>query len=110
MKLNQSHTPSIFNLACNYEKLEDFPKAKKWFLHAIKVKEDWPDAYYGLALTCVRLYEYEEACKYIELAVKWSGDNITPHVLYSRALCHRQNVNNELAQKHYQVIMRSIDN
>ena len=57
LKLNNSHTPSIFNLACNYEKLKEYAESKSWFLKAIAVKEDWPDAYYGLALTCIRLEE-----------------------------------------------------
>ena len=38
LKINKNHLPSIFNLACNYEKLEKFDKAELWFNHAISVK------------------------------------------------------------------------
>ena len=31
LELNKDHVPSIFNLACNYEKLEQYPEAKEWF-------------------------------------------------------------------------------
>ena len=55
LKLQSDHTPSIFNLACNYEKLQQYDEAKSWFLKAIQVKDDWPDAYYGLSLVCIRL-------------------------------------------------------
>ena len=55
LQLNPEHTPSIFNLACNYEKNGEYPEAKQQFEKAINVKEDWPDAYYGLTLTCIKL-------------------------------------------------------
>jgi len=38
LKINKNHLPSIFNLACNLEKLERYSDAKKWFEHAIDVK------------------------------------------------------------------------
>ena len=51
----EKHLPSIFNLACNLEKLKRYEKAKHWFEHAIKVKPNWPDALYGLTLVCIKL-------------------------------------------------------
>ncbi len=41
LKLNSKHLPSIFNLACGYEKLKQYEKAVRWFRHAINVKKDW---------------------------------------------------------------------
>ena len=70
------------------------------------MKQDWPDAYYGLALTKIRLGNYTEAVSNIELAVKWSGKNLGAHILYVRALCHRGNKDLQAAQKFYKVIMR----
>lgn len=55
LMLNPEHTPSIFNLACNYQKNGEPAEAKIQFEKAIKVREDWPDAYYGLTLTCIQL-------------------------------------------------------
>jgi tetratricopeptide (TPR) repeat protein len=55
LKINEKHLPSIFNLACNLEKLKRYEKAKHWFEHAIKVKPSWPDALYGLTLVCIKL-------------------------------------------------------
>lgn len=91
LELNKNHTPSIFNLACNYEKLEMYPEAKQEFKKAIEVDAAWPDAHYGLALTCIKLKQYQEAVDAIINAVKYSGQSVTPHVLYLRALAHREN-------------------
>ena len=55
LSLNQDHTPSIFNLACNHQKRQNYTLAKEWFQKAISVVEKWPDAYYGLALSCIKL-------------------------------------------------------
>jgi len=97
LKLNQSHLPSIFNLACNYEKLKFYDKAKSWFKHAIEVKNDWPDAYYGLSLTCLRLNQPPEAVDAIESSIRNSKGEITQHILYARALCHRENKDTAMA-------------
>ena len=72
MKLNPEHTPSIFNLACNYQKNGEPAKAKEQFEKAIKVREDWPDAYYGLTLTCIELGLTKEAVNSIENAIKYT--------------------------------------
>ena len=61
LELNKNHTPSIFNLACAYEKLMNYEDALEWFSHAIKVQQDWPDAHYGLALCCLKLKRNNEA-------------------------------------------------
>ena len=72
LKLNPEHTPSIFNLACNYQKNNEPAKAKEQFEKAIKVKEDWPDAYYGLTLTCIELGLTGEAVESILNAIKYT--------------------------------------
>ena len=54
LKINNEHLPSIFNLACNLEKLKRYEESRHWFEHAIKVKPDWPDALYGLTLVSIR--------------------------------------------------------
>jgi len=79
LKLNPSHTPSIFNLACNYEKNDQHAEAKEQFEKAIAVREDWPDAYYGLTLTCIKLGLTAEAVAAIEKAIhytKAAGDEV----------------------------------
>lgn len=70
--LNKDHKASIFNLACAYEKLSKYEEALGWFLHAIDVQKDWPDAHYGLALCCLKLKRNQEAVEHIENAKKWS--------------------------------------
>ena len=57
LAIKSDHTPSIFNLACNYLKIKDYPEAKKWFEKAIAVtvNDPMPDAYYGLCLACISL-------------------------------------------------------
>lgn len=89
--LDKDHIPSIFNMACNYEKLKCYPEAKEQFLRAIQAQERWPDAHYGLALVCIKLNQFEEAVKAAENAVKWSGRTPASHVLYMRALAYREN-------------------
>ena len=106
LKLNNTHTPSIFNLACNYEKLGQYEDAKSWFEKAIAVKDDWPDAYYGLALTCIKLNQTQEAVDAIEKAIIHSGQNVEAQVLYVRALSYKVNRDNEMALKAYRVIMK----
>ena len=106
LKLNNSHTPSIFNLACNYEKLKNYPEAKSWFVKAIAVKDDWPDAYYGLALTCIRLSQTQEAVDAIEKAILYQADEVTNQVLYVRALCYKVNTENAKSLEAYRVIMK----
>ena len=73
LTLQSDHTPSIFNLACSYEKLQQYDEAKKWFMKAIAVKDDWPDAYYGLSLVCIRLGQTKEAVDAINQAVSHSA-------------------------------------
>jgi len=35
-----------------------YPDAKREFKKAIEVDAAWPDAHYGLALTCIKLKQY----------------------------------------------------
>ena len=70
--MNKDHKASIFNLACAYEKLKKYEEALGWFVHAINVQKDWPDAHYGLALCCLKLKRNPEAVEHIENAKKWS--------------------------------------
>lgn len=72
LNLNPRHKASIFNLACAYEKLEQWDEARSWFLHAIEVDDKWPDAHYGLVLCSLKLEKYQEAVEHIEKAKQWS--------------------------------------
>lgn len=54
-KLNKTHTPSIFNLACSYLKLKQYEDSKHWFKICISVEQVWPNAHFGMALCCIRL-------------------------------------------------------
>ena len=89
LKLNPAHTPSIFNLACNYEKNEEHAEAKAQFEQAIRVREDWPDAYYGLTLTCIKLNQTREAVNAIEKAIHYTQGEIPTQILYVRALAYK---------------------
>ena len=46
------------NLACGYQQIEKYSKAQKWFRHAIMVKNDWSDAYFGLAICQQKLNQF----------------------------------------------------
>ena len=70
--MQRDHRPSIFNLACAYEKLGEYEEALDGFLHAIEVDPKWPDAHYGLALCSLKLNKNSDAVKHIESAVRWS--------------------------------------
>lgn len=72
LNLNPRHKASIFNLACAYEKLEQWDEARSWFLHAIEVDDKWPDAHYGLVLCSLKLKKFQEAVDHIEKAKQWS--------------------------------------
>lgn len=88
--MNPEHTPSIFNLACNYQKNGEFSEAKEQFEKAIKVREDWPDAYYGLTLTCIKLGLTGEAVNAIEKAIHFTKEATIPtQILYVRALAYK---------------------
>ena len=61
------------------------------------MREDWPDAYYGLTLTCIELNLTGEAVKSIENAIKYiqlAGDEVPSQILYVRALAYK--VDNQL--------------
>jgi len=55
LKIDRDHLPSIFNLACNYEKLNKLGSAKEQFLHAIEVNPTWQEALFGIGLVCIKL-------------------------------------------------------
>lgn len=92
LKIDEKHLPSIFNLACNLEKLKRYEEAKHWFEHAIKVQPSWADALYGLTLVCIRLEKPVDAVKYIKQAVALEGDKASLHLKYVLALAYRGNV------------------
>lgn len=99
--------PSIFNLACNLEKLKRYEEAKHWFEHAIKVQPVWSDALYGLTLVCIRLNLPSEAVSYIEKAVLIEGENASLHLKYVLALAYRGNFQWEKANAAYKPIMKN---
>lgn len=91
MTICNTHLPSIFNLACNLEKLNEFAESRKWFEHAIKVKPDWPDALYGLSLVCIKLNSAYDAIKYVKRAIEIEGKSAPVHLKYTLALAYREN-------------------
>ena len=108
LALKSDHTPSIFNLGCNFLKIKDYPEAKKWFSKAISVtvKTPMPDAYYGLCLTCINLGETQEAVDAIEKAIEVSGSEVSNQLKYSRALAYKVNGDLDKALDAYRVIMK----
>ena len=107
MKINANHLPSIFNLACNLEKLKRYQESQHWFKHAIQVNQNWPDALYGLTLVSLRLNQPENAVTYIEKAFKIQGVNATDHIKYVLALSYRENFQWEKAMTAYRPIMKN---
>ena len=47
----------MFNLAAEYERLENFPKAVKWFRYCARLRPDDPELHYGLALAHYKMGE-----------------------------------------------------
>lgn len=76
-------------MACNYEKNDQHAEAKEQFEKAIKVREDWPDAYYGLTLTCIKLGQTREAVNAIEKAIYYTKEEIPTQIRYVRALAYK---------------------
>ena len=106
LKINTKNLPSIFNLACNLEKLEDYQESKQCFERAIAVDPEWVDALYGLTLVCIKLNLAVEAIKHIKDAVRIKGDQSAPHVKYALALAYRANLDYEKANQAYVPIMK----
>lgn len=106
LKIDEKHLPSIFNLACNLEKLKQYEEARHWFEHAIKVQPLWSDALYGLTLVCIRLNLPKDAIKFIEKAVAIEGPNASQHLKYVLALAYRDNLEWDKAEQTYQPIMK----
>jgi len=69
IKIDPAHYPSMFNLACCYEKLGRFSSAKRWFDNLCSIKLDWADAYYGAALSAFKLGKYEETLPRVSKAI-----------------------------------------
>ena len=76
------------------------------FEKAIKVKEDWPDAYYGLTLTCIELGLTGKAVAAIEKAIHFTKGKVSEQILYVRALAYKEDNQMERALECYQAIMK----
>ena len=107
LKLDEKHLPSIFNLACNLEKLKFYDEAKHWFEHAINVKPIWADALYGLTLTSIRLNLHADAVKYAKRAVEIEGDKAGSHLRYVLAVAYRDNLEWDRARDAYMQVMKN---
>ena len=71
------------------------------------MREDWPDAYYGLTLTCIELEQTGEAVNAIEKAIHYTDPNNVPtQILYVRALAYKVDNQLDKALEHYKVIMK----
>ena len=99
--------PSIFNLACNLEKLKRYKEAFHWFKHAIEVNPSWPDALYGLTLVSIKLKQPKDAVNYIEQAYRIQGEDAADHIKYGLALSYRANEEWDKAMKAYRPIMKN---
>jgi tetratricopeptide (TPR) repeat protein len=107
LKLDEKHLPSIFNLACNLEKLKCYDEAKQWFEHAINVKPIWTDALYGLTLTSIRLNLRADAVKYARRAVEIEGDKAGTHLKYVLAVAYRDNLEWDKAREAYLQVVKN---
>ena len=86
LKIDRDHLPSIFNLACNYEKLNKLESAKEQFLHAIQVNPKWQEALFGIGLVCIKLKQYAEAVTYLNRALLVKEDQ---NIRYLLALAYK---------------------
>ncbi len=76
------------------------------FEKAIKVREDWPDAYYGLTLTCIELNLTSQAVDAIEKAIHYTQEELPTQIKYVRALAYKQDNQLVKALDYYKVIMK----
>ena len=76
------------------------------FEKAIKVQEDWPDAYYGLTLTCIELGLTGQAVSAIEKAISFTKGEIPSQIKYVRALAYKVDNQLERSLAFYQEIMK----
>ena len=53
------------------------------------MREDWPDAWYGLTLTCIKLDLTGEAVVAIEKAIHYTKEEVPTQILYVRALAYK---------------------
>jgi len=80
--------PSIFNLACNFEKLGKLEQAKEQFNHAIEVNPVWQEALFGIGLVCIKLKQQAEAVSYLKRALVIKDD---VNIRYLLALALKNN-------------------
>ncbi|KOF55793.1 hypothetical protein AGR56_18555 [Clostridium sp. DMHC 10] len=50
--------------------IREFDEAKKMFLKAISINPEYADAYYNLALVCVKLNDFKISIDYLKVAIK----------------------------------------
>ena len=65
VKIDPQHYGCIYNAGCCHFFTGKFQNARKWFELTTKVNPRRPDGYYGLALSCLKLGQYEEALESI---------------------------------------------
>ena len=63
LKLNPDNFLSMFNLAANYERLQKFGSAFKWFKMAAETKPNMEIAHCAAGLNAFKLGRYKEALK-----------------------------------------------
>jgi Flp pilus assembly protein TadD len=61
--------PAVYNLAFTYYKLGNLPEAERYFLEAIRISPNRPDAYAYLGLTYFRMGRTEEAIAEVRRAI-----------------------------------------
>lgn len=84
----------MYNSACSYFYEKEYCNALKWFNLALKLDNHSYDSYFGKAITCLKLGQYEEA---LETAVILDGLTFDQSKTYYKkeqftlinAICHR---------------------
>jgi hypothetical protein len=69
VRRNPAFWPAVYNLAFTYYKLGNLPEAERYFLEAIRISPNRPDAYAYLGLTHFRMGRAEEAIADVRQAI-----------------------------------------
>ncbi|KAL4467256.1 hypothetical protein ABPG72_010063 [Tetrahymena utriculariae] len=96
LNFDKAHFPTIYNLACIYERNKKFKCAESWLEIANMFKKNKNDINYGFAIIYYKTQRFEEAYKKIDLLIEELAKNLEEEEtipqthLYLRSLCGKK--------------------
>jgi tetratricopeptide (TPR) repeat protein len=106
VRIDPCHYPCVLNLACVYSQLDKHANASKWFDLARKVNPLSIDAYYGTALSCFKMKQFQQAYNTLDgMPSEAESETLRPEDLtYFKALCLKKLYKFKEAEREYKTL------